>query len=527
MKRMMIRAALLFFAVLSLTAWGGAGAMEEGGWAYRKSDDASLGEMAVIEKYRVTLDTPEILTVPETLGGCPVRVMESHCFDYSGETTTAPRILILPEGIRRIEPHALDAYDLEEIRIENGMVYETVDGVLFQREQHALAAYPMGKKDLSYTIPEGTEVIGEGSFYFVDHLEELHVPDSVRLIEEDAFCDSSYSDLTIYLPETVGTISPGAFSLADSGIRVISASPRYQAADNMLIDVQEKTLITIFCESPSESDQKSRTIVIPEGVETIGKKALDSLSCYRIVFPSTLKAIAGDDYFFIDSDVLEFPEGLKSIGDNFRVNEVKNIVFSEGLERIGDGFKATEIKNILFPSTLRSVGEFCLFNGNLESISFHEGIESIGAHAFSSNENLRTVYLPGSVHTIGDWSFRDCPKLQILGFPDTKAEEFCKREKIPFQYAFIGQWQAEDGEAAGTLNLPGAENVKFGITSDAMELTYTRNGSEQRESYPIEWKNGRLCMEGGYMNCIIPDTNQMILEMNGARLHLTRMEETE
>ena len=63
------------------------------------------------------------------------------------------------------------------------------------------------------------------------------------------------------------------------------------------------------------------------------------------------------------------------------------------------------------------------------------------------------------------------------------------------------------------------------MTDSTLELSYVLDGSEHRETYRINWKNGRLCMDGGYMNYFM-DGRELTLEMNHAELHLTRAEES-
>ena len=520
MKRMIIRTAALFLAILNLAAGTAAGEnvkITSENWTYSvepaAAQDPADGDskegkkVAVIHKYTLSADTPEILRVPDRFQEYPVEIIKFYSLsnEYSGsDRIPTPRVLILPDEIREIETGAISFSDLEEIRIENGTTYETVDGVLFLRDQHKLVTYPSGKKDVSYTVPEGTEIIGERSFDFTNVLEEIHIPDSVRLIEEKAFYTiPSFPSVTVYIPKSIEKIMPGAFEF--TGFKIVSDSPWYQVTDEMLIDTRTKTLLTFTSDRFSDVP---KSYSIPEGVETIGKHAFVSLSCDRVDFPSTLKTIEDDNKFSLQSEDLNLPEGL---------------------EKIGDSFLVTGVKDVVFPASLKSVGNSFIFSGNnhLETVFFRDGIESIGDWSFAYSQNLRTVYLPETLKAIGNGVFYECPNLQVFGWPDTAAETYCKENEIPFQCVFEGTWQAEETEAGKALNLPGAKNIKIRLDAGTMELTYTLEGTEHREVFPIHWADRQMNMDGGYMKYSLQDLNHMILEPSQAQLHLTRMGETE
>ena len=64
--------------------------------------------------------------------------------------------------------------------------YSSEDGVLFSKDKKNLLIYPMGKVDVTYIIPEGTEQIEESAFESAI-LQELYIPSSIIRIGEQAF----------------------------------------------------------------------------------------------------------------------------------------------------------------------------------------------------------------------------------------------------------------------------------------------------------------------------------------------------
>lgn len=65
--------------------------------------------------------------------------------------------------------------------------FVSVDGVVFTKDKKTLVAFPSGRTGY-YTVPDGTEHIGEKAFYRTS-LDGIILPSSVTDIHENAFCD--------------------------------------------------------------------------------------------------------------------------------------------------------------------------------------------------------------------------------------------------------------------------------------------------------------------------------------------------
>jgi hypothetical protein len=59
-------------------------------------------------------------------------------------------------------------------------------------------------------------------------------------------------------------------------------------------------------------------------------------------------------------------------------------------------------------------------------------VTSIEDFAFYSCRNLARVTIPGSVKSMGNWSFGECPKVTIYGYANTYAQSFAASKNIPF-----------------------------------------------------------------------------------------------
>lgn len=93
--------------------------------------------------------------------------------------------------------------------------YASVDGVLFDKAMTKLIQYPAGKKNSTYTIPDGVTTIGTCAFESNTYLTTLNISEGVTTIEESAlqYC-TALTDVTI--PKSMRTIGDFAFFQCDA-----------------------------------------------------------------------------------------------------------------------------------------------------------------------------------------------------------------------------------------------------------------------------------------------------------------------
>ena len=121
------------------------------------------------------------IILPEKL-----KTIEADVFFDCKELST----ITIPKTVQDIESNIFIGCDnLAEIKVENGNErYYSVDGVLFDKQEKALIAYPTRKSGETYVIPNGIQRIGYGAFCSIDGtLVTVEVPESVEHIEEFAF----------------------------------------------------------------------------------------------------------------------------------------------------------------------------------------------------------------------------------------------------------------------------------------------------------------------------------------------------
>ncbi len=98
----------------------------------------------------------------------------------------------IPRSVASIGDNAFDfCYNLRDISVDEGNeAYASVDGVLFNKDRTVLVAYPAGKENTAYTIPDGVTNVGRSAFWDC-MLTSIVIPESVTKIEWGAFRDCS------------------------------------------------------------------------------------------------------------------------------------------------------------------------------------------------------------------------------------------------------------------------------------------------------------------------------------------------
>lgn len=189
-----------------------------------------------------------------------------------------------------------------------------------------------------------------------------------------------------------------------------------------------------------------KSIVIPEGVEKIGKKAFHECEATEIILP----------------------HGLRSIEEEaFReCRHLTQISLPEGVIYIGDAafFLCTSLKKVTLPNSLASIESAAFsFCRSLCSINLPDNLTYLGGHVFESDCSLEEIEIPSGITTLEECVFtgctalkrllippsvtliahseeyaslgifHNCENLTIVGAPDSVAETIAQEEAIPFE----------------------------------------------------------------------------------------------
>ena len=320
--------------------------------------------------------------------------------------------------------------------IENGVEDEC--GVVYSKDGKRLlqcCQRTIGK----YTIKDGTAIICDKAFSCCTSLSEIHIPDSVKIIGNEAFGRCNLSEVRI--PDGVTSIEERAFYMCKSlhkihisysvihigdyafqfcrnikSIRVDSKNKWYDSRNNCnaIIETNTNTLI-IGCSST----------IIPDSVTHIGHGAFASQrSLSSIQIPESVTHIGNAAFFecYALSEII-IPKSVTHIGYN-AFSGCSNVRFihvdenNKYYDSRNDCNAIIDTKNNLL---VRGCG----------STIIPESVTHIGNAAFSCCSFSR-IHIPASVTHIGNSAFRFCNNLCAIIIPksvthmEKNALEFCE-----------------------------------------------------------------------------------------------------
>ena len=155
--------------------------------------------------------------------------------------------------------------------------FQTIDGNLYTKDGKKLICYAPGKKEETFIVPNGVEVIGDFSC-FESSFKNVVFSGSVKVIGKHAFGDSCIKNLTI--PANVKTIQDSAFSNCYTETVDIQDGVEYIGGDGAIFGDFEK-------------------IVFPKSIKKIDAHGVITRKQYCVVDLSQINEQAEIDPSFI------------------------------------------------------------------------------------------------------------------------------------------------------------------------------------------------------------------------------------
>ena len=326
-------------------------------WAYSLTDEG-----AVITEYYRSEVSPEVLVIPAELDGHPVVNIAEGAF-------TVLMSEISFEG------------DIPHLTNEDGFLIDTrTDTLLYtapsSRGKDLPAVRRLGEWslinwaewDMDVVIPEGVEEIGAAALYDV-WLSSLTLPESLRLIETDAFYAFGVEGDEIILPAGVREVQFGAF-----GLSYVDADPTGKTYWHLTVTPTDKwrtrfeTYFEYAARTGDDWDMADYTRELYEYKETDAGLVLTNVRwhAYGDALPEiiTLPAeIWGDPVVGIADNALNTYEALSR-------DQRFTLVIPEGIKWVeADAFQCCHHADVIvFPASLTEIPESCFSHVHAEFI---------------------------------------------------------------------------------------------------------------------------------------------------------------
>ncbi len=177
------------------------------------------------------------------------------------------------------------------------------------------------------------------------------------------------------------------------------------------------------------------TLIIPDGVESIGGSAFSGNSLTEVNIPNSVISIEGGAFQGNLLTSTTIPESVTGIGDDaFANNELTSVVIGQNVTRIGASvFAYNLLTSVAIPNSVTGIGAGAFRYNELTHVVIGRSVTDIGDDAFQGNL-LTSVIIPENVTGIGANAFTDNPDLgtvasMVLLPPSIEASTFTNADR--------------------------------------------------------------------------------------------------
>ena len=407
------------------------------------------------------------LTIPSKIDGYTVAGLGSGAF----EDCTSLVSVKIPDTVEYINSNVFCGCSaLKSIEVDaNNSDYSSENGVLFNKKKDAIVAYPMGKEDTSYVVPDGVLEIGMAAFQGCSKLTNVKLPDGVEIIDDFAFA-FCYGLESIIVPDSVRYLGDAAFlfciklesvtlgsGIAYMGNTAFTYSAFYNNESNWendglyigkyLLNVSEnvgevfwvKGGTEIIADCAFSSCEKLVSVMLPETITAIGETLFYECPLIENIVVNGNGGVYSSEYgvLYKGNSLVVYPQG--------KADEKFNI--PAGTDSICDyAFLGNQnLKNVILPDSVKSIGNGA-FSGcsALTSVTIGENVKSIGIYAFFNCLSLKSVKLSDTITEIGDSAFgcyyeedtyKTVDGFTIYGNKGSEAERYANENGFNFAQA--------------------------------------------------------------------------------------------
>ena len=265
---------------------------EEGGMRYRITDKTA-------RKVSVTAETAHYIFVP-----------------YTGTSLTIPKEVThggITYTVTGVEWVSRWGTTLQSVTVASDNTYLLAEnGIIFNKDKTVLLGYLPGKPDASYTVPASVTKLGEYTFTKVDALTSVTLPDGLKTIENDVFCNCP-NLTTLNLPSSLESIGSHSIHLikvrsivVPENIKVLDAY--FLALCPELTSVELPSTLTKIEYNAFFEDPKLKTVTCKAAKPPVIKAGDEVFKDTPIGFVTTLRVPAGSKALY------QAAEGWKDFG---------------------------------------------------------------------------------------------------------------------------------------------------------------------------------------------------------------------
>lgn len=484
--------------------------LTEGIFTYTVTDDK-----ATVTK--IDYKNLDEIRIPETLGGYEVTAiarwaMFDETYEFGDDTVTA---VYIPKTVTSLN---IEAFEYADVRYqivdpENPNYTSDEEGVIYDKQMTELIKAPSCLDCETYTVPDGVTILGDSAFSICLFVKNVVLPDSVTQIVGQAFFNAKSLE-SVNIPEGVTSIGQMCFASCTS-----------------LKNVSLPSTLTEIPNSAFTECYALEKIVIPEGVTSLSTYAFENDTSLKYVYlPSTLTEIRSGalgnipatdicyggseaDWSKISIDTKPYYGDRPVVVDTATIHYNISPDAYQSIDFINENDILSVYGTGAIPSSNENQWHYWDPDKQAVTTLIIDGIDTIGANAFSDFPSLVAVIITSGDITIEPDAFVNCPKLEnviIFGNSQFESTSFvsCAEQMriyensktthdyslsstainvVPFTYdgsvlffsdsVKLSSYEFFDTLAAFCLQYDNIEKVKFeNLTFEDMELYYIPEG---------------------------------------------------
>lgn len=386
----------------------------------------------------------------------------------------------LPEGVKYIGNYAFDGcVNLSQIDIP-----ESVNFI----GDYAFASCGL----LGIELPSGLETVGNYAFYRCDEIESLVFPDSVQSIGAGClqYCDS----LKVLSVPFTGTTRLSGQSFAT----IFGDSPYSSMYVPQSLKEVYVTDASFLADDAFYTCDYIERVYLSDGLEKIGNNAFSNCTALiEVDMPDSVSSIGDYAFAYCSSlPALSMPNSLEYVGMfAFRYcSGITEFEFPVGVQTLGLGCleQCSSLESLTTPFVGESRSSNCFlpymfgnsyYWGDMLPDTLSEVIVTdsyvIADRAFYGCIALKSVSLPETTTSIGEYAFAECTSLTSVNMPRSLSSigqyafsrSALTEVEFPDGLASIGQGAFSDCVYLGSVRLPSSLNAT-GIGSYAFSNCY-------------------------------------------------------
>lgn len=374
----------------------------------------NIGKNAI----RITkLQTDKVeLAIPEKILN---RKVEEVIVQYGYKDAETVRSLTIPVTVKLLDIDFKNIFEnLEKIVVIDGNKrYFTNEYGLFDRIEKSLI-YVFDKSINSMVVPEGITTIKKYAGSNIIKLDELVLPNSLRMIESNAFHNDGWGGWRsnaikineVNIPIDVEDIGNDAFPKSIP-IHVHVENKSYLSDSHCLYKyLEDGNLNLMYC----FDDELSEYTVHPGTIRIMKHAFNNHNNLTSIKFLSELQSIEFEAFKNCSAlQSIDFPKGLNNIaqGAFMYCQSIQQIKLPDGIQKIAN-YSFTDcrgLEKVQFSDNLEEIGEFA-FSGctSLKTVEFPLKLRKIHGRAFGGCKGIDRVELPLGIEIVEKTAFENC-----------------------------------------------------------------------------------------------------------------------